>query len=84
MLERGQPEPAIQSRRDGAGAVVHATEAAVTVAHVFGDVPVAEWLLLAAALHPGRPVADYAAGSVLEESLDAGLEALGRQLVWAR
>ena len=63
---------------------MHASEAAVTVAHVFGDVPVTEWLGLAAALHPGLPVADYAAGSALEESLDAGFVALGPQLVWAR
>ena len=72
------------ARRDGAGAVVHAGDAAVTVAHVFGDVAVAEWLRLAAALHPGRPVADYAAASALEEALDAGFVGHGRQLVWAR
>ena len=54
------------------------------MAHVFGDVLVTEWLGLAAALHPGLPVADYAAGSALEESLDAGFVALGPQLVWAR
>jgi hypothetical protein len=70
--------------RDEAGAVVHASEGAVTVAHVFGDVPVAEWLALAAALHPGRPVTDYATGAALEEALDAGFEPVGPQVVWAR
>jgi len=78
------PAFAVLARRDGPGAVVHAAEVAVTVAHVFGDVPVAEWLLLAAALHPGRPVVDYAAGSALEEALEAGFVALGPQIVWAR
>ena len=70
--------------RGEAGAVVHATDAAVTVAHVFGDVPVPEWLGLAAALHPGRPVTDYATGTALEEGLDAGFAAVGPQIVWAR
>ena len=70
--------------RGDAGAVVHASEGAVTVAHVFGDVPVTEWLGLAAALHPGRPVADYATGTALEEALDAGFTGVGPQLVWAR
>ena len=70
--------------RDEAGAVVHASDGAVTVAHVFGDVPVPEWLGLAAALQPGRPVVDYATGTALEEALDAGFTGVGPQLVWAR
>jgi hypothetical protein len=70
--------------RDEAGAVVHASGGAVTVAHVFGDVPVTEWLGLAAALHPGRPVVDYATGSALEEALDAGFAPVGPQRVWMR
>jgi hypothetical protein len=78
------PAFTILTRRDGAGAVVHTAEAAVTVAHVFGDVPVPEWLGLAAALHPGRAVADYATGTALEEALDAGFTGVGPQLVWAR
>ena len=78
------PAFTVLAQGDGGGAVVHAGETAVTVAHVFGDVPVPEWLGLAAALHPGRPVADYATGTALEEALDAGFAAVGPQLVWAR
>ena len=78
------PAFTVLARRDGGGAVVHASDAAVTVAHVFGDVAVPEWLGLAAALHPGRPVADYATGIALEEALDAGFTGVGPQLVWAR
>jgi len=70
--------------RGDAGAVIHASDTAVTVAHVFGDVPVPEWLGLAAALNPGRPVVDYATGTALEEGLDAGFARVGPQLVWAR
>ena len=80
----GHPRFTVLAGRDGAGAVVHDARAAVTVAHVFGDVPVTERLHLAAALHPGLPVSDYAAGTAVDESLAAGFVALGPQLVWAR
>jgi hypothetical protein len=78
----------VLARRDGAtltgGAVLHATDQAVTVAHAFGDVLVTEWLGVAAALHPGGPVADYATGAALDEALDAGFTGVGPQVVWAR
>ena len=57
----GPPRVHRAGPRDGAGAVVHASDAAVTVAHVFGDVPVPEWLGLAggAASRPaGRRLRD--------------------------
>ena len=78
------PAFTVLARSDGGGAVVHAGDGAVTVAHVFGDVPAPEWLGLAAALHPGRAVADYATGTALEEALDAGSADVGPQVVWAR
>jgi hypothetical protein len=79
----GDPAFTVLTRAE-AGAVVHASEGAVTVAHVFGDVPVSEWIGLAATLHPGRPVTDYATDAALEEALDAGFEPVGPQVVWTR
>ena len=88
----GHPAFTVLARHDGTaltgGAVVHASEGAVTVAHVFAapgrPVTVPEWLALAAALHPGRAVVDYAAGDALAEAREAGFTGVGRQAVWAR
>jgi hypothetical protein len=70
------------------GAILHDAGAVVGLSNGWssGEVPLdpRELLLLAAEVHPGRDVVDYAWGDDLDDMLDAGFEPVGPQHVWVR
>ena len=71
------------------GAILHDAGTVVGLSNAWSlveDVPVdpRELLDLAAEIHPGRTVVDYAWGADLETMLGAGFEPLGPQHVWTR
>lgn len=73
-----------------AGAVIHDAGRVAGLSNLWsGGEPltpddVADLIACAAALHPGRPITDYARGEELEVMLAAGFEPVGTQRVWAR
>ena len=77
-------------RQDGAlvgGAVTHDAGDVVGLSNGWGAGAVtasAEVLAALAALHPGRPVTDFAEGAELDAMVAAGFTALGPQRVWIR
>ena len=77
-------------RRAGAlvgGAVAHDGGRAVGLSNTWGEGTLAtsdEVLTAVAALHPGRPLTDFARGTELDAMVAAGFTALGPQRVWVR
>ena len=65
------------------GLVLHDTPGAVGVSNTW-DAGWPEVLSVAAAVHPGRDLVDYAQGDDLEAALAAGFTPLGPQRVWLR
>ena len=86
------PRFTVLVRHDGVdltgGAILHDTGTVVGLSNAWSsdDDPVDphELLALAAELHPGRAVVDYARGADLETMLGAGFEPLGPHHVWVR
>jgi hypothetical protein len=86
------PRFAVLARHDGdhltGGAILHDAGKVVGLSNTWSSdgVPVdaRELLVLAAVIHPGRAVVDYAWGADLETMLRAGFERLGPQYVWIR
>ena len=86
------PRFTVLARHDGddltGGAILHDAGKVVGLSNTWSsdDVPVdtRELLELAAVIHPGRAVVDYAWGADLETMLGAGFEPLGPQHVWIR
>ena len=86
------PRFTVLARHDGdvltGGAILHDAGKVVGLSNTWSsdDVPVdtRELLELAAEIHPGRAVVDYAWGADLETMLGAGFEPLGPQHVWIR
>jgi hypothetical protein len=86
------PRFTVLARLDGdrltGGAVLHDAGEVVGLSNGWttGDLPMdlRALLLLAAEVHPGRAVVDYAWGEELDAVLAAGFEPLGPQHVWIR
>jgi hypothetical protein len=86
------PRFTVLARHDGdvltGGAILHDGGKVVGLSNTWSsdDVPVdpRELLELAAEIHPGRAVVDYAWGADLEIMLGSGFEPLGPQNVWIR
>jgi hypothetical protein len=69
------------------GAITHDGGGAVGLSNTWGEGALAtsdEVLEAVAALHPGRPVTDFADGIELDAMVAAGFTALGPQRVWIR
>jgi len=86
------PRFTVLARHEGddltGGAILHDAGTVVGLSNTWSvdDDPVDphELLALAAELHPGRAVVDYAWGADLEAMLGAGFEPLGPQHIWVR
>ncbi len=86
------PRFTVLARHDGddltGGAVLHDAGTVVGLSNTWAstDAPVdpRELLDIAADVHPGRAVVDYARGADLEAMLGAGFEPLGPMHVWIR
>jgi hypothetical protein len=69
------------------GAVLHDAGAGVGLSNAWSDdgrLDVDELLAAAGALHPDRPLTDYAGGADLAATRAAGFAELGPQVVWLR
>jgi len=77
-------------RREGGllgGAVTHDGGGTVGLSNAWGEGTMAasdELLLAVSAVHPGRPLTDFAEGSELDAMVAAGFTAHGPQRVWIR
>jgi len=85
------PRFTVLARRDGhdltGGAILHDAGTVVGLSNIWSEevsVDPRELLGVAARIHPGRAVVDYAWGAELEAMLAANFEPLGPHHIWAR